>query len=81
MRTTIAYAETTYVSGSPDSEQNYERTRNVVVDGWGTILLPGGKQYNVLRVRDTDEDADSNSFGGKEFRFLTDGGEIGRAHV
>ncbi|MCI0708240.1 MAG: T9SS type A sorting domain-containing protein [Ignavibacteriae bacterium] len=74
VQVTNAYAETTYVSDSPFEPMSYDETRDLVVDGWGTILLPGGKSFPVLRVRDVSTAIDSMDFGGKEFRFLTQGG-------
>ncbi len=35
------------------------RTRTVTVDGWGTLILPGGSSYQVLRVKSDIIDNDS----------------------
>ncbi|MCI0708241.1 MAG: T9SS type A sorting domain-containing protein [Ignavibacteriae bacterium] len=68
------HAETTYVSDSPVEMQSFERTQEVVVDGWGTVNLPNGLEVNALRMRDTEVYEAPDFFTGKSFRFLLESG-------
>ncbi len=69
---TFTIAETTYTNGVPTQTSSTSISRTMYVDGYGTLLLPGGLSFNCLRVRDVDA-LPSN---GKEFLFVTQEGAL-----
>jgi len=46
-----SYVSTTYFNGTPLSSSNI--STNIVVDGWGTMTLPGGSSFDALRIRES----------------------------
>ncbi len=69
---TLTDAETTYTNGVPTSTSSGSVSPTTYVDGYGTLLLPGGLSFNCLRVRSVEALPSS----GKEFRFFTQEGAI-----
>lgn len=72
-RQTSTITDSTLVSGgligSPGSTSI---TSNVVVDGWGSLKLPGNVTLNCLRVRFVEE----SPYHYKEFKFFTESGTL-----
>lgn len=49
--TTSTVVDTTYVKGIPTKTSSDTSSHNEYVDGYGTLLLPGGLSYKCLRIR------------------------------
>jgi hypothetical protein len=45
-----SYVTTTSYPGNPTAQTNY--SINVVVDAWGTMIMPGGASFEALRIRE-----------------------------
>jgi hypothetical protein len=72
-RQTSTISVTTLKSGSPiGSPQQNTISSTVVVDGWGTLKLPGNVTVNCLRFRFVEE----SPYHYKEFRYITDTGAL-----
>ena len=64
---TVTSTDSAYFNGIFVFASSSSATSTTVVDGYGTLLVPGGGSYNCLRIRAT-ENPPSN---GKEFRYFT----------
>jgi len=71
-RQTSTITDTAYASGSPFNTGSNSITSTVVVDGWGTLKLPGSVTVNCLRFRFVEE----MPYNYKEFKYVTESGGL-----
>jgi len=64
-----SYTSTIYYNGTPITITNI--SKNVVVDGWGTMTMPGGASFDALRIRESSTE-NGNTF--VEYSFLAKNG-------
>ncbi len=64
--------DSTYVNGVPTQVETSNLNTEYSIDGWGTLLLPGGDPMNCLRVRVDDQPPAQF----KEFLYITQEGAV-----
>ncbi len=70
--TNTLVVDTTYVNGTPTKTSSDTTSATDYVDGYGTLLLPGGLAFQCLRVRVVDSSPGTS----KSFRFWTREGVV-----
>ncbi|MCI0708094.1 MAG: hypothetical protein L0Y80_11490 [Ignavibacteriae bacterium] len=78
VKSTSTITDSLYVMGVPDSVQSHVIPIYYVVDGWGTLKLPGNEEYPCLRLRWYEEIPDENpetpDYHYLSFRYVTENG-------